>query len=135
MIAELLYGGIRSGGKSTVFSQAGGNIALDRVSGRFVGSGVLGDGTRVTFATSQVDGNGAAGFYGAKAEDDPSLRGRDYGAWIVLPDGSQRGAIRRGSTVLPGGTLNTSTGIVRLDSRTITPSIDPSTASDGICVG
>ena len=120
-VSEMLVGLVRAEGKVTAVSQAGGTVALERKGSKYVGSGVLGNGTRVMFVASSVEVDGPAGFYHATSKQDRSLRGSDYGGWIVLPDGTQRGALVQQGTVTPGGTLNTSTGIATVGPRRIKP--------------
>jgi len=133
-VAEMMVGLLRDEDRFTAFSRKGGDVTLSRRGGKYVGTGTLADGTRVTFVASPVERGGPAGFYFAASKEDPSFRGADYGGWIVLPDGSQRGAITRAGTPGPGGTLNTRTGVVRTGSRTISP-IEPFNAEDGTCGG
>jgi hypothetical protein len=130
-VAEILVGVLRAEGKITAVSQGGGNIELERQGSRYVGSGVLGNGERVMFVASSVEVDGPAGFYWATSEQDRSLEASDYGGWVVLADGSQRGAISQEGTITSGGTLNTSTSTVTLGTRTIRPVSDR--FSNGTC--
>ena len=130
-VAEILVGVLRAEGKITAVSQRGGNIELERQGSKYVGSGVLGNGKRVMFVASSVEVDGPAGFYYAASEHDPSLEGSDYGGWVVLPDGSQRGALTLEGTVSSGGTLNTRTRTATVGTRTISPTTDR--FSNGTC--
>lgn len=75
------------------------------------GTGTLADGTEVSFTLPEIDANGEAGFYIAPNEDVGGGVG-DYGAWIVLPDGTQKGNIVIQGNVQAGGQLNVATGTV-----------------------
>jgi hypothetical protein len=130
-VAEILLGLVRTEGKITAVSRGGGNVALERQGSKYVGSGVLGNGTRVMFVASSVEVEGPAGFYLATSEHDRSFRTGDYGGWVVLPDRTQRGAIVQKGTVMPGGTLDTSTRVVSVGSRTIRPGSER--FSNGTC--
>ena len=68
---------------------------------------------------TEVDADGEAGLYLADHAIDADLANNERGGWIVLPDGTQRGAIRGGTTILPGGNFTTSVGSVAVVGRDI----------------
>lgn len=111
--AELFLG---SGGSDLeLTSRRDGQLTATVEDGTVTGTATLGDGSEVEFSTSEVPADGAAGLYAVTGEEDPSLEGTDYGAWIVLPDGTQRGNIQLNNQLQPGGQLDPTTGTVTLD--------------------
>lgn len=110
-IAEAFLGEV-DGDSATLASPAGGELTVTWDGDEAAGTGRLGDGTEVAFTTTEVDPEGEAGAFFALPGDDDALTEGDYGGWIVLPDGSQRGAIRIGGTLSDGGTLDPATGQV-----------------------
>jgi hypothetical protein len=78
-------------------------------------------GTDYAVTADMVDPDGEFGLYLADYVIDPDLSTDERGGWILLPDGSQRGAIRATSTntVLPGTTLNANVGVVAVAGRDI----------------
>lgn len=63
-------------------------------------------GTKRDVAVKEVSADGEAGLYLADHTIDPDLANTERGGWIVLPDGTQRGAIRSNTTLLPGGNIS-----------------------------
>jgi len=72
-----------------------------------------------SFTASEVPADGEAGLYLADHVIDPDLALDERGGWIVLADGTQRGAIKGGSTILPGSPLTLSTSTVSVSGRNI----------------
>lgn len=70
-------------------------------------------------AAKEVDADGRAGLYLADSAIDPDLAADERGGWIVLPDGTQRGAIKATTTVLPGTNIKDGTSNVVVAGRDI----------------
>ena len=78
----------------------------------------IGDVT-YTMLVPQVDADGEAGLYLADFAIDADLATDERAGWIVLPDGTQRGAIRSDTTVLPGTTLTSGSTSVTVAGREV----------------
>jgi hypothetical protein len=78
----------------------------------------LGDVT-YSMLVPQVDADGEAGLYLADAAIDADLATDERAGWIVLPDGTQRGAIRSDTGVLPGTTLTSGSTSVTVAGREV----------------
>ena len=76
-------------------------------------------GKTYSVTATEVDASGEAGLYLADHAIDADLANNERGGWIVLPDGTQRGAIRGGTIVLPGGKLTVNTSSVAVLGRDI----------------
>jgi hypothetical protein len=63
-------------------------------------------GTEYEVVATEVDADGDAGLFLADQVLDPDLAADERAGWIVLADGSQRGAIRTGDLVQAGSTLS-----------------------------
>jgi hypothetical protein len=110
--AQLFLGS--GGSQLDLASRRGGEVTATVENSTVKGTATLADGTNVQFSANEVPADGAAGLYGVTGEEDPSFEGTDYGAWIVLPDGTQRGAIQLNNQVQPGGQLDPASGAVTL---------------------
>jgi hypothetical protein len=77
------------------------------------------DGTAHDVTVTEVDADGDAGLYLADHTIDADLANDERGGWIVLPDGTQRGAIRAGTTILPGTNITDGTNNVVVAGRDI----------------
>jgi hypothetical protein len=111
-VAELLTRDEGDGGDEFRLANPGGSdVTVTLQDGEATGTGTLADGTEVTFALPELDADGQAGFYVAFDEEVGGGLG-DYGGWIVLPDGSQRGNLKFAGMVQPGGQINPATGVV-----------------------
>ncbi len=70
--------------------------------------------TEQTFTLAKVDADGEAGLYLADAIIDSDLADDERAGWILLPDGTQKGAVRSGTGIVPGTniTANSPTAVV-----------------------
>jgi hypothetical protein len=107
------------GGKLQFVANSGETFDAVRGSDGAITATVTLSGKSYPVTAAQVDSNGEAGLYLADHAIDPDLAADERGGWIVLPDGTQRGAIRGGSTVLPGMKLEIATGKVAIPGRDI----------------
>lgn len=115
-VAEVLAG---PGGDSLeLASEAGAVLTGALENGTASGTLRLQDGRTLDFEAEEVDPEGTAGVFFTNRQVDRDFVG-DYGGWIVLPDGSQRGSIRMGTVVLSGGTLDPRTGSVATQGREV----------------
>lgn len=76
-------------------------------------------GKSYSVEANRVDADGEAGLYLADHIIDADLADNERGGWIVLPDGTQRGAIRSGTTILGGPNLIAGSTNVALAGRQI----------------
>lgn len=65
----------------------------------------LGEGRVLTIQTLQVDGAGAGVFRAERTAGDTNF----VGGWVVLPDGTQRGAVTGGAVTVFGAVLDLDT--------------------------
>lgn len=114
-VAELFFGRF-DGATAAMVSLAGGSLTLEVGDDAARATGTLADGTELTVETSEVGADGEAGLYLAFADDVEEFDDRDYGGWVVLPDGSQRGALRVGGLISDGGKLDPSSGAASIGS-------------------
>lgn len=108
---------IRTDGDRLRFSSAKGGSGRATIDGdTLTGSFTLANGESHDFTAESVDPDGKAGLYASDAAIDGRTlrRAGDWGAWIVLPDGSQRGNISLATQVQPGGQLNAATETARV---------------------
>lgn len=115
-IAEVLAG---SGGSDLELqSEAGAALTAEIGDGTATGTFTTRDGRSFDFTAEEVDPEGTAGVFFTNRRVDDGFVG-DYGGWIVLPDGSQRGSIRMGNVVLSGGRLDPQSGAVSISSGSV----------------
>lgn len=67
----------------------------------------------------EVDADGKAGLYLADHAIDADLATDERAGWIVLPDGTQRGAVKATTTVLPGANILDGTSNVVVAGRNV----------------
>lgn len=102
------FRGERNGNEVDLTATSGAQLQANLDGDAAAGTIILADGQSHTFTASLASGE--AGLYRAEA----AFEGSDYvGGWIVLNDGSQRGAINRisdGTSNITDGTSNTFVG-------------------------
>jgi hypothetical protein len=102
--AELLFG--TADGELDLSSEAGttltGSIEGESASGTLTLEG----GEPLNFTAEEVDPEGDSGVFFSNAGIDESFEAEDWGGWIVLPDGSQRGNTRVRGAVRPAPMLS-----------------------------
>lgn len=75
-------------------STKGGTLTVTPVDGRLQGTLRLGSGKSYQVSLAAVPPKGKAGVYLSDSRLDPRLRPDQRAGWVVLPDGSQRGAVQ-----------------------------------------
>lgn len=103
----------------TTFTAADGNSFVPRVSDETITAEVTLGGISYTVTATEVDADGDAGLYLSDHVIDADLHDNERGGWIVLSDGTQRGAIRGGSVLLPSTGLVSGATTVAADGRDI----------------
>ena len=109
---------VDKGGKMQFVGSSGDTFDAELADGKITAKVTLG-GKSYDVTAANVAANGEAGLYLADHAIEPDLANNERGGWIVLPDGTQRGAIRGGTTVLPGTTLKAGTTNVIVGGRDI----------------
>lgn len=77
------------------------------------------DGVSGTITATEVPSDGDAGLFLADTEIASTLDDTERAGWIVLTDGSQRGALKSGTTVVAGTTLTAGSTSVTAGGRDI----------------
>lgn len=91
-------------------SSKGGSLTLTSVHGGLEGTIRLGSGKSYQVSVAEVPAKGKAGVYFSDSRLDPRLRRDQRAGWIVLPDGSQRGATQStAARIQQAGLLNVQT--------------------------
>ncbi len=111
---ESWLGGTVDGNTLTARNKAGDTLTGTRGGGKVVGS-ITVDGTTWTYSTPLV--KKPSGLYRATAE----IRGATVvGGWIVLPDGTQVGVLRRDEAAEPAPAIDPANGAVTIDGTLVT---------------
>lgn len=111
---ESWLGGTVDGSTLTARNKAGDTLTGTRGGGKVVGS-ITVDGTTWTYSTPLV--KKPSGLYRATAE----IRGASVvGGWIVLPDGTQVGVLRRDEVAEPAPAIDPANGAVTIDGTLVT---------------
>jgi hypothetical protein len=112
-----LFGGI-GGRKLDLKSKDGSAVTATVEDDAVSGTLTLNDGRSLEFK-AEADASDTAGLWFSNTNVDDAFAGEDWGGWIVLPDGSQRGNLRLAGVVMPAGQLDSTTSIVGADSGSI----------------
>ena len=111
---ESWLGGTVDGSTLTARNKAGDTLTGTRGGGKVVGS-ITVDGTTWTYSIPSV--KKPSGLYRATAE----IRGATVvGGWIVLPDGTQVGVLRRDEVAEPAPAIDPANGAVTIDGTLVT---------------